>query len=118
MLRQRPPAGFLPALGGWLRRSRIALRLERRDLLLDRLQLQRQLIRVALFRRAAEPLPAQHSEEQLQLLDLGIADGEPGLALVEFGRPPVEVTRQVAYQLLQQRDVVGQAGEIEVHVWL
>jgi hypothetical protein len=55
---------------------------------------------VALFRRAAEPLPAQHGEEQLQLLDLGIAGGEAGLALVEFGRLPVEVTRQIAHQLL------------------
>ena len=51
---------------------------------------------MVLLRRAAEPLPAESGEEQLQPLDLGIVGGEPRLALVEFGRLPVEVTRQVA----------------------
>jgi hypothetical protein len=96
MTGQRPAAGFLPGLGGRLRRRRITLRFEGGELFLDHLQAQRQLIRMALLRRAAEPLAAQRREKQLQLLDLGIAGGEPGLALVEFGRLPVEVTRQVA----------------------
>ena len=49
------------------------------------------------------------NNEQLQLLDLGIRGGEPGLRRVEFGRLPVEHGGEVAYHLLQQRGV-GQAG--------
>jgi hypothetical protein len=63
MFRQRLAAGLRRRIGGWLGcrvGCRVAVRFERRQLLLDCLQLQRQLVGVALLRRAAELLPTQH----------------------------------------------------------
>ena len=62
-----------------------------------RLQAQRRLIGMALLRGAAEALPFQRREEQLQLLDFAVPIGQPWLRLRQLGVLPFQHVCQITH---------------------
>jgi hypothetical protein len=72
------------------------------------LQCQLQLIRAQLFRAAAELLAQQTLDQQVQLVDFGIALLQSGLLLFSRGD-------RLAQHLLQRGGIVRQGGEVDLH---
>jgi hypothetical protein len=72
------------------------------------LQCQLQLVRTQLFRAAAELLAQQTLDQQLQLVDFGIALLQGGVLL--FGR-----SDHLAQHMLQRCRIVTQGGEVDLH---
>jgi hypothetical protein len=72
------------------------------------LQCQLQLVRTQLFRATAEALAQQTLDQQLQLVDFGIALLQGGLLL--FSRD-----NHIAQHLLQRGRIVRQGGEVDLH---
>jgi hypothetical protein len=76
-----------------------------RDRLLEVFQSELQLIRADLFGPAAEPMAQQALDQQPQLIILG----------VQFRVLPCRRADHLAQHLLQQRGIVGQHLEIDLH---
>ena len=76
--------------------------------MLQVLQCQLQLIRAQLFRATAELLAQQTLDQQVQLVDFGIALLQGGLLL--FSR-----SDDLTQHLLQRCRIVRQGGEVNLH---
>jgi len=76
--------------------------------LFEILQCQLQLVGTQLFRATAELLAQQTLDQQVQLVDFGIALLQGGLLL--FGRGD-----HLAQHLLQRGGIVRQGGEVDLH---
>ena len=112
--RQMRRKGAVVAVGACLAplalsvRRRILRGFVRGDGLLQVLQCQLQLIRTQLFRAAAKLLAQQTLDQQVQLVDFGIALLQSRLLLFGCGD-------HIAQHLLQRGRIVRQGGEVDLH---
>ena len=97
----------LAPLALFVRRG-VLRRLVRSGGLLQVLQCQLQLVRTQLFRATAELLSQQALDQQVQLVDFGIALLQSGLLLFSRGD-------RLAQHLLQRGGIVRQGGEVDLH---